>query len=1323
MPTAYATLEVIPTVRSIRSRIERQITADLTTAGQKAGRDAGNSITTGISAAPFETTGRTVGNRVGAALTTTGAKAGRDYGTAVTTGVRSANYEAAGRDAAGRFRAGFVTSGHATGRQAAAAINDGVRSEDYETTGKSAAERLRDGFTGGLRGITTGLVVATHGARLFAINAATIATVFGVAARVVRGFSAATFISAVALRSVASTGLTRLAGMLRIIAAIASRVAGEIGQVTAAFLLLQGVVRVANFMTGFARKLAILTVGTAAAIGVVSGLGTIIGGALTSALTAGAFALGAFAGAAAGLGGPAFLALKIGFKGLSDGASAFNKQFSDADDAMNDMVGKRMGPMLTAFRTMRMEMVDRFSHELAPAFSKVGVGIDQVRGKFGWMSVYLGQIGQGIGDSLTSPATIGAIQKLGDASGHFFQNFNKDNVGFGALASGLIQFSATAASTFQDSSRSANDFFINLGNKLAGITPEQIRGALGQFRQVFTNIGNVAMPLVSLFRQMGQVSATALAPGFVAIGQGIRDATPGLVHMASIIMPALGEVMKRLAPLIPKLVEAFTPWASILAAIAPPLATVVSHMAPLAPYLLMAATAFRVIGAAMLVWNAITFASSVAQGVFAAAMGRSALTLTGNTIALAAHRIALIAGAVAARAFGAAMTFATGPIGIIILAVAAIGVALWAFFTKTETGKKLWEKIWSGIKVAVAATWEFLKVAWAGILVGIQWIGDKAMWLWQNVFQPAFSAIGSLVSAWWTGIVQPAFNGAKAAFEVVGNVISWWWNSIVVPAFTAVGAVISYWWDNIGSPVFNNVKTAIGLLGDAISSWWQERMQPAFQAAGAVLSWLWDNVASPTFDNLKAGIGLVGTAFTFFKDNVVDPVVGGVGTAISTMWDNVVSPVFDKVKVGIDLVGQAFGKAGELVKSAWSTIADAIRPAIHSLGQLLTKIPEKVGIWEVPGAGVAHDLGNAMLRFRGGGLVTGPGTGTSDSILARLSDREFVVNSIQTGKNLPFLEAINAGWNPPPWLLDLMVNGLPGFAGGGLVDVQNFLRGEAGKKYQYGGTGNPSWDCSGIAGGAWAKATGKNPSARYFTTDSDFAALGWKSGPGGPGDLTIGTNGGSGTNGHMSGRAGDLKFESSGSDGVEVGAGAQDPSAFPKQWHWPIGGNPLGGGLGSGGLNSGGGLGSGTGTGTGGSVTSGGTSSSGSATRPDGPAVPVWVDNWPSSMSSSSASASSSASDARGAPSVTATADSNDRAFDQNAAVQTALTKAGQGFGKAGEAAVRGNLDAVPGASALASGWEKQGGNIQIIVADVIEAVDRFRREQSRQTMSAGSRF
>lgn len=67
----------------------------------------------------------------------------------------------------------------------------------------------------------------------------------------------------------------------------------------------------------------------------------------------------------------------------------------------------------------------------------------------------------------------------------------------------------------------------------------------------------------------------------------------------------------------------------------------------------------------------------------------------------------------------------------------------------------------------------------------------------------------------------------------------------------------------------------------------------------------------------------------------------------------------------------------------------------------------------------------SLLGFADGGHVSGPGSGTSDSIPAMLSNGEFVVNSKATAANRPVLEAINAGKAPK-------------FATGGIVSPSAF---------------------------------------------------------------------------------------------------------------------------------------------------------------------------------------------------------------------------------------------------------------------------------------------
>jgi tape measure domain-containing protein len=99
----------------------------------------------------------------------------------------------------------------------------------------------------------------------------------------------------------------------------------------------------------------------------------------------------------------------------------------------------------------------------------------------------------------------------------------------------------------------------------------------------------------------------------------------------------------------------------------------------------------------------------------------------------------------------------------------------------------------------------------------------------------------------------------------------------------------------------------------------------------------------------------------------------------------------------------------QLINSLFSNILGALTGGVGilpSTAPIPTPRPFKVG---------------GPVEAASGGRIAGPGTGTSDSILAALSNGEFVVNAEATSKYLPILQAMND-------------NLFPTFAAGGLVD-------------------------------------------------------------------------------------------------------------------------------------------------------------------------------------------------------------------------------------------------------------------------------------------------
>jgi tape measure domain-containing protein len=155
----------------------------------------------------------------------------------------------------------------------------------------------------------------------------------------------------------------------------------------------------------------------------------------------------------------------------------------------------------------------------------------------------------------------------------------------------------------------------------------------------------------------------------------------------------------------------------------------------------------------------------------------------------------------------------------------------------------------------------------------------------------------------------------------------------------------------------------------------------------------------------------------------------GVVNAILTLGGLLSAPLFSIAALtAADAINNLLGVTVEQAQLIYLgtlgiTIPAAISAATLTLAGILTAILTRVS------------LDNPA--FATGGYVSGPGSGTSDSIMARLSNGEFVVNAQATKAALPLLRAINAG-NIPKFAEGGLVSGVmltrPGSVGVGVGD-------------------------------------------------------------------------------------------------------------------------------------------------------------------------------------------------------------------------------------------------------------------------------------------------
>lgn len=129
---------------------------------------------------------------------------------------------------------------------------------------------------------------------------------------------------------------------------------------------------------------------------------------------------------------------------------------------------------------------------------------------------------------------------------------------------------------------------------------------------------------------------------------------------------------------------------------------------------------------------------------------------------------------------------------------------------------------------------------------------------------------------------------------------------------------------------------------------------------------------------------------------------------------------------------------GEEAEQNVAGLGDAADGAKGSLSDLTSAFASAASQFQSAGSEASAATteaadGGLIQRFDGGGAVHGPGTSTSDDVLARLSHGEYVVNARETGRNLSTLKAINEGSFPKH--LSKM------FASGGLIELPHFSDG------------------------------------------------------------------------------------------------------------------------------------------------------------------------------------------------------------------------------------------------------------------------------------------
>jgi hypothetical protein len=351
-----------------------------------------------------------------------------------------------------------------------------------------------------------------------------------------------------------------------------------------------------------------------------------------------------------------------------------------------------------------------------------------------------------------------------------------------------------------------------------------------------------------------------------------------------------------------------------------------------------------------------------------------------GTMVAAYKTWAFVSGIVTAAQMALNLALTMNPIGVVVMAVAGLIAALVLLFKKNETFRNVVLGAWDAIKTAAVAVWDFIKgylqAVWDGIKAAVE-----VVWpIVQKVIEIAWKAIKTYVVTY---------------VKVVKTVIEAVWKAIKWATQTTWDAIKAFIIDPIRA-AWQVIRTVVGNVKDWLSSTWadiKERASTAWQnVKDAILRpvrAIWDGIKSALGIGEKGGLlddGPLGKLVGVFRT-----VVDRVGTVFAKIKDAIVEPIAAAFKwVNANVISK-------LNESVLSKFGDNV----------------KIPLLPIP------------KGYATGGMVRGPGTGTSDSVLARLSNGEYVVNARATAQHRGLLEAINSGRGTGPSLAATNANWQP----------------------------------------------------------------------------------------------------------------------------------------------------------------------------------------------------------------------------------------------------------------------------------------------------------
>lgn len=623
--------------------------------------------------------------------------------------------------------------------------------------------------------------------------------------------------------------------------------------------------------------------------------------------------------------------------GGSFGLNAFVKEASTLQSvraSFESLTGSAEGARKVMAQLNKFSLETAFSADDINAAARTllgaGVSVDKLGSRMKWLGDIAGATGANLGQLVLPVSqalakgkldTQDFYQILNSGAGkvrEVLQNeLNKRGLGDIMTAMSKGKVSAEILETALKTAASEGGFAFNGAAKQA----QTFDGRMSNLQETISNVG---LELIGVNKATGEIDPNGI---FAQMSEKVEKATKWLEENKGKIKEIAQIIINNIQPAIITLTALWASFKAIVitSQIVDAITKVSDAVGKMGDGVKKAVTWYQDLNKAQI-------ASSVSAKAHAVAVG----------LQTAATNIATVAQ----TAFNVAM--AANPIGLIVLAIAAVVAGLVWFFTQTEIGKQIFGEfvkfvsgVFGNIVGVISTVANAIIVPFQNFLAFVSPIFNT---LWQIVSN-IFILIVAVVATAIESIAQPfiwLFQNWQTVWNNICGFVSTIWNIIV-------GVVTAY--INTMNAIISAIVNTIMVVISPIVNWINSVI---IQPIANFFSGLWNGIVQGVSGFVQGVMNVISPITNWINSNIIQPV----SRFFAGLWNGIVQGV-NGLAAGIKNI---FSSIVGIIKAPINAIIGGVNTVIRGLNSI--KVPD----W-VPGLGGAHPNFPTIPMLAKGGVV------------------------------------------------------------------------------------------------------------------------------------------------------------------------------------------------------------------------------------------------------------------------------------------------------------------------------------------------------------------